>query len=281
MPLPGDIIALKAQIHTDITTATAFHSITAAIHGADMEDICDQLLAVYSAIVSGTSTLDAVLGVGNVSNDKDMIFKGATGLTTLDFSASYGQINGDNGANRFLISGEAVLFYLDSGSVLLAGILVGSGTPQLILMDASSGFDAIDQAGILTAERTYKKPDGSGVYILDTMAQTLTNKRYVPRYASIAGGAVAVPTFNSDNIDVYEITAQTANITSFPITGTPTPGQSINITITAAANITIALGADYEPSTIPLPTSLISGVTTDLAFRWNTITSKWRIVGQV
>lgn len=280
MPLPGSITALKAQIHTEITTATGFHAVTALIHGGDMEAICDLLVDVYAAILASSGSLDTVLAVGNVSNDKDMIFKNGTGGVSVDISADFGQINMDNFSGKSLISGDGVLFYLDAGSVLQAGIFAGGGAATLLLKDATSIYNSMTIAGVLTASRTYKDPDASGIRVLQDNVATLTNKRYVARYSGIPGGAVATPTANVDNLDILELTAQSASITSMTITGTPTPCQSFSLVITASATITIALGVSFEASAIPLPTSLTSGSTTDIAFRWNAATSKWRIVGQ-
>jgi len=76
------------------------------------------------------------------------------------------------------------------------------------------------------------------------------------------------------------ITGQTVAITSFTtnLTGTPVNGQKLWISITSTANIT-AWGASFESSgTVTLPTTLTSGVRTDIGFVWNVAASKWRCI---
>lgn len=107
---------------------------------------------------------------------------------------------------------------------------------------------------------------------------TLTNKRITKRVGTTTSSAT--PTINTDNVDMYIITAQTEAITSFTtnLSGTPTQGQTLWIAITGTASRAITWGASFEASTIPLPTTTDGTNRLDVGFVWNTVTSKWRVV---
>lgn len=108
---------------------------------------------------------------------------------------------------------------------------------------------------------------------------TLTNKRINPRVTSEASSAT--PTINSDNTDLHRVTALAVNVTSFTtnLTGTPVHGQGLLIEITGTAARTLAWGASFEASTVPLPTTTSSTNMLTVAFTWNSATSKWRCIG--
>lgn len=108
--------------------------------------------------------------------------------------------------------------------------------------------------------------------------QTLTNKRVTPRVSTTTSSAT--PTINTDNVDMYGLTAQTVDITSFTtnLSGTPTDGQKLWIYIVGTAARAITWGASFESSTATLPTTTVSTNRLDVGFVWNTATSKWRCV---
>jgi hypothetical protein len=100
---------------------------------------------------------------------------------------------------------------------------------------------------------------------------TLTNKRVSPRTGTAASSAT--PTINTDNVDFYSLTAQAADITSFTtnLSGTPTEAQKLWIAITGTA-----ARASFENGAVALPTTTVTTQRLDVAFIWNTVTSKWR-----
>lgn len=114
-----------------------------------------------------------------------------------------------------------------------------------------------------------------------TGTETLTNKRVTKRVGSTSSSAT--PTINTDNVDIYKLTAQAADITSFTtnLSGTPTDGQTLIIQITGTAARAITWGASFESSTVSLPTTTVSTNRLDVGFIWNTATSKWRCVASV
>jgi hypothetical protein len=107
---------------------------------------------------------------------------------------------------------------------------------------------------------------------------TFTNKRITKRTGTTTSSAT--PTINTDNVDMYLITAQTADITSFTtnLSGTPTEGQTLWIVITGTAARAITWGTSFEASTIALPTTTVSTNRLDIGFVWNSVTSKWRCI---
>lgn len=108
---------------------------------------------------------------------------------------------------------------------------------------------------------------------------TLTNKRITPRVGSTTSSAT--PTINTDNVDIYRLTAQAANITSMTsnLSGTPSHGDTLVIEITGTAARTITWGASFEASTVALPTTTVGTNMLQVSFMWNSATSKWRCVG--
>ncbi len=111
-----------------------------------------------------------------------------------------------------------------------------------------------------------------------TNTATLTNKRITLRVGTTTSSAT--PTINTDNVDMYTITALTVAITSMStnLSGTPTDGQTLWIAITGTATRAITWGASFEASTMALPTTTVSTNRLDVGFVWNTATSKWRCI---
>ena len=165
----------------------------------------------------------------------------------------------------------------------LTGLLKGNGTAMAA---ATAGTDYLappsgtsllkaNSGGALanaTADVDYVTPTGTG---------TLTNKRISARVGSTTSSAT--PTINTDNVDIYKLTAQAVDITSFTtnLTGTPTDGQCLIIEITGTAARAITWGASFEASTVALPTTTVTTDMLAVAFLYNAVTSKWRCVGAV
>ncbi len=114
--------------------------------------------------------------------------------------------------------------------------------------------------------------------VLLTSTQTLTNKRITKRVLALSAGS-ATPAINTDSYDVVHITAQSAAITSFTtnLTGTPVDGDTLSISVkddgTARA---LSFGASFEDGAAALPTTTVISTRLDIAFIWNTETTKWR-----
>lgn len=145
-----------------------------------------------------------------------------------------------------------ITFYYDAGTAMA----IDGGTGN-ITAGALSGTTANSLANIDTA-------------------QTFTNKRITPRVSTTTSSAT--PTINTDNVDVYGLTAQTADITSFTdnLSGTPTNGQKLWIYVVGTATRAITWGASFENGASTLPTTTVGTERLDVGFIWNAVSSKWR-----
>lgn len=112
--------------------------------------------------------------------------------------------------------------------------------------------------------------------------ETISQKRYVARQDSTTSSAT--PTINTDNVDIYKITALTTNITSMTtnLTGTPRHGDLLVIEITGTATRTITWGSAFVSTTVPLPTTTVGTATLTTTLRYVTGSSygnfKWTCV---
>lgn len=118
--------------------------------------------------------------------------------------------------------------------------------------------------------------------VTTSSTDTLTNKRITKRVGTTTSSGT--PTINSDNVDMYGLTAQAAAITSFTtnLSGTPTNGQTLWIYIVGTGTFDITWGASFESSAaVTLPTTgAITTTRSDLGFVWNAATSKWRLIAK-
>lgn len=144
--------------------------------------------------------------------------------------------------------------------------------------------DPLTVAGTFVASST-STLNGTTIPASKTLAdtnstQTLTNKRVTPRVSTTTSSAT--PTINTDNVDIFGLTAQAADITSFTtnLSGTPTDGQKLWIYIVGTAARAITWGASFESSSVTLPTTTVSTSRLDVGFVWNAATSKWRCVAK-
>jgi hypothetical protein len=120
----------------------------------------------------------------------------------------------------------------------------------------------------------------SAVTAYETAVATETNKRITKRVLALAANS-ATPAINTNTYDVVHITAQTAAITSFTtnLSGTPVDGDSLRVSVTGTAAVTLTWGNSFESSTVSLPGTTVTTARLDAEFLWNTETSKWRCVG--
>lgn len=104
---------------------------------------------------------------------------------------------------------------------------------------------------------------------------TLTNKRITKRTGTTTSSAT--PTINTDNVDEYYITAQTEAITSFTtnLSGTPTEGQLLFISIKGTAARAVTWGASFGNGPVALPTTTTTTLQLSVLFKWNSTESKW------
>ncbi len=170
-------------------------------------------------------------------------------------------------------------FYINpsaAGAVL--GAIVGNVYSNIVNSYINSFFtnDTLSTLGAM-ATATYDPAAIDQQVVGTTAAQTVTNKRITKRVLALSANS-ATPAVDSDTYDVVHITAQTAAITEFTMTGTPVDGDTIRVSITGTAAVAITWGASFEASTVALPTTTTSTDRLDVSFFWNTETSKWRCV---
>lgn len=103
---------------------------------------------------------------------------------------------------------------------------------------------------------------------------TLTNKRITKRTGTTTSSAT--PTINTDDVDEYYITAQAVDITSFTtnLSGTPTLGQTLFISVIGTAARAITWGASFANGPVALPTTTVTTTQLSTFFKWDG--SVWR-----
>ena len=181
--------------------------------------------------------------------------------------SAYVEISPSPGSTDSVPEGSTNLYF--TASRVLNAVLTGLSTAAATVVTAS--HTVLEALGFLQKQITD----------LPSATQTLTNKRVTPRVGSTTSSAT--PTINTDNVDIYKLTAQTVDITSFTtnLTGTPTDGQVLIIEITGTAARAITWGASFEASTVALPTTTDTTAMLAVGFIYNSVTSKWRCMGAV
>lgn len=150
--------------------------------------------------------------------------------------------------------------------------------PLIQIYGSSSGYTQLSVNAVASGVMTL--PAATDTLVGRATTDTLTNKRITKRVGTTTSSGT--PTINTDNVDVYIITAQAAAITSFTtnLSGTPTDGQSLIISITDNGTArAITWGSSFESSTVSLPTTTVTSARLDVGFIWNAATSKWRCIG--
>ena len=226
--------------------------------------------ALGSAAAANTTDFAPAAHVGaGGSAHADAIAAGAAGFMSgadkskLDGIATGAQVNPTN--TDSLTEGSTNLYH--TAARVLGQVLTGLSTAAGTVVTASHTI--LQAIGFLQKQ----------VSDIPAATATLTNKRITPRVGSTASSAT--PTINTDNVDIYQLTAQAADITSFTtnLSGTPTDGQVLMIEITGTAARAIAWGASFESSTAALPTTTVSTDKLTVGLMWNSATSKWRCMG--
>lgn len=159
-----------------------------------------------------------------------------------------------------------------------SGTVVGTTDTQALTNKTLTSPAISTPTGLVKGDVGLGNVDNTSDATKNSATATLTNKRITKRVGSTTSSAT--PTINTDNVDMYLLTAQTVDITSFTtnLSGTPTEGQTLWIAITGTGARAITWGASFEASTVALPTTTVSTNRLDVAFVWNTATSKWRCI---
>jgi len=116
-----------------------------------------------------------------------------------------------------------------------------------------------------------------GSYITASSTDTLTNKRITPRVGTTTSASTITP--NSDNYDIYTITALAVNATIAAPSGTPTNGQSLLIRIKDnGTSRTLTWNSIYNVIGVELPTATTAGKTHYIGCKYNSANSKWDVL---
>lgn len=178
-------------------------------------------------------------------------------------------------------AGSSGLFRYNSDLAVFEGYSGGawSSVPGVVSGKTVTFNNTLTFVG--TDDTTITLPTVNASLVGKATTDTLTNKRFTPRVGSTASSAT--PTINTDNVDVYKLTAQAVDITSFTtnLSGTPSDNDVLIIEITGTAARAITWGSAFEASTVALPTTTVSTNMLAVGFIYNSATSKWRCVASV
>lgn len=241
----------------------------------------------------GTSSYEVTLTPTTLTADRTLTLPNLSGTLLVDGgplgTPSSGTVTNLTGTASININGTVGATTPNTGAFTSVTAVSASGV-QTRAAATQDGIHLVGRAGgtsnwevtltptTLTADRTLTLPDATTTVAGTDATQTLTNKRVTPRVSTTTSSAT--PTINTDTTDVFGLTAQTVDITSFTtnLSGTPTDGQLLRIYIVGTAARAITWGASFESSTVTLPGSTVSTNRLDVGFVWNAATSKWRCV---
>lgn len=239
----------------------------------------------YGLVISNQHT-------GTTSTNYSLLSQASLGVTT------YG--------GRFTSAGTGTAYGVNSSSQgtgsNIAGYFASSGgtSNYAIIVPASSGSVGIGTSApdstlhVVGGFKYTNGSQGAGKYLTSdanggatwgdlsltaSSTTTFTNKRWTARVGSTTSSAT--PTINTDNYDIYKLTAQTADITSMTtnLSGTPVDGDILEVQITGTAARAITWGASFVSSTVTLPTTTVTTATLTVILQYYSTSSygnnKW------
>jgi len=198
----------------------------------------------------------------------------------LFFNTSTGAITFYGNTDGTALYSAFIRTLLDDASASEALTTLGFSAFAKTLIDDASASEALTTLGFSAFAKTLIDDASASAALttlgIETATLTLTNKRITKRVRSIT--SAAQPTINTDDCDYVNITALATNVTSMTanLSGTPTIGQTLWISIVGTAQRTIAWGNKFEGKL--LPGKVDNGKRLDVGFIWNAVTSKWRCV---
>lgn len=269
----GNVIADSSNNSSTNFDTIIKHGVNLVATGNHIENYGGQTITYFadhslnngssSEYISGTTIQGG--GLTNISRNWAYTVPRGIGAHT-NYANSYGNgfVTNSNNTVEWKVGNNVSALTADQNGVLttVGNIELGHAT-DTTLSRVSSGKIAVEGVDVPTISST----------------NTLTNKRIPPRTGTTTSSGT--PTINTDNVDFYSLTAQTVDITSFTtnLSGTPTDGQKLWISITGTAARAITWGASFEASTTALPATTVTTARLDVGFIWNAATGKWRCVG--
>ena len=263
--IKDDVVTANAIAPNAVTSSAIAGNAVTAVNIAD-GSISETLL---DASVQTKLNTPSVADWGTITNKPAVIAAGAdqaaarTAIGAGTSSLVIGVTNATAKAGDYQPSSTDISNATTIGRALLTAATATAAKTQLSLVKADVGLANVDNTSDATK---------------NSAVATLANKRITKRVGTTTSSAT--PTINTDNYDVYTITAQAVDITSLTtnLTGTPTDGQTLWIAITGTAARAITWGSAFESSTVTLPTTTVSTSRLDVGFIWNSVTAKWRCI---
>jgi hypothetical protein len=164
---------------------------------------------------------------------------------------------------------------LDNSSAAASVLIKDNNGAALNFMEGANsylGFDTRDAIENIYSVKTHNFYGGA------TFSTAIT-ARLTPRVGTVASSAT--PSINTDDYDVYSITALATNITSMTtnLSGVPTDFQKLIVRIKDDGSPrTIAWGASFTALSAALPTTTVAGVTLTAHFVYDTVATTWGCV---
>ncbi len=122
-------------------------------------------------------------------------------------------------------------------------------------------------------------PAANSLYVKTTGVTYNTGWQSLTRGVLALAGNDADPVIDTDVYDVVHITEQTAAINfATNLRGWPSDGDTLRISVTGTASVSLSWGSSFESSTVALPSTTSGTDRLDMGFVWNTETAEWRCI---
>lgn len=258
--LTGDNTIVNGANTLTVTNNTLANSWGTIFSSSSTAAIATQTMLLSS--LTGTNANSSVQSIG-IRGD---VARDGTG------SINYGVYGS---ASQGATSNTAVWGQATDGVTAIGGLFEASGATNNYAVQLVDGTEGVGK--VLTSDATGKASWATPVSATSTT--TFTNKRWTARVGSTTSSGT--PTINTDNVDIYKLTAQAADITdaSTNLTGTPVDGDIFEIQITGTAARAITWGTSFVASTVALPTTTVTTATLTVIFQYYTTSSygnnKW------
>lgn len=238
----------------------------------------DKTITVNGQALSTNVTLTkSDVGLANVDNTSDVNKPVSTAQATANTNVQNFSIARANHTGTQIAS--TISDFASSVAALITGKANLTGGNTFTGIQTMTSPAITTPTGIVKGDVGLSLADNTSDATKNSAIATLNNKRITKRVLALSANS-ATPAVNTDNFDVVNITAQTATITSFTMTGTPVDGDTLRISITGTAAVSFTLGGSFEASTLALGTTTTGTARLDMGFMWNSASSKWRQVAQ-